>query len=229
MVEGRKDKRQFGAIRVPAQLRVEITANTTIPTQTINVSQNGVLLSGHHAKELDDFVRLKLFLPPSQQAIEVLGRVARKFSKNGKDCLGVQFIEMTSIDQNAWLEYISRVESLTVAQGSLTSTSHLLQERKSTGRSSQALIFRFQTDEGLRKFLDEFQSPEGFFIPVPLMKSIGEKIDLVVIRPQKDTTLELEGEVLPPQGQFPSAERMGLKVKMIDSSQKQADLRNFIS
>lgn len=229
MVDGRKDKRQFGAIRVPAQLRVELSEDVVQQTQTINVSQNGVLLAGPLAKEMDDFIRLKIFLPPTQLQIEVLGRIVRKFLKNAKECLGVQFIEMTSEHQNAWLEYVSRVESLTLAQGGLTSTSHLLQERKSSGRSTQALIFRFQTDENLATFLSELRSEEGFFIPVPLMKSIGEKIDLVLVRPQKDTTLDIEAEVLPPQGQFPSAERMGLKVKMVDSPQTSEELQKFIS
>ena len=228
-MEGRNDRRQFGALRIPAQLRVDVVQpGGDHSTQTVDVSQNGVLIQGTFAKELDDFVRIRVYLPPQQLPIEVLGRIARKFSKQGRESLGVQFIEMSSDHRTAWLEYISRIESLTLAQGSLTSTSHILSTRKMTGRSSQTLIFRFKTDAGLRNFVQEFQSAEGFFIPVPIMKSIGEKLDLLLVKEESDASIALEGEVLPPQGQFPSAERMGLKVRWIENPDQGESLRRFV-
>lgn len=228
-MEGRNDRRQFGALRIPAQLRAEVVHADLIPTQTIDVSQNGVLIQGPIPKDLDDFIRLRLYLPPQQAPIEALGRVARKFQRADREAFGIQFIEMTSEHQTAWLEYISRIESLTLAQGSLTSTSHLLQGRKATGRGAQGLIFRFKTPEGLRDFAADFTGEAGFFIPVPIMKSIGEKIELTLVKADSDEAFEVEGEVLPPQGQFPSAERMGLKVRLSADAARAAAFKKFAS
>lgn len=194
----------------------------------MNVSQSGVLVQGLSDQDLDVFVRIRIFLPPQHLPIQVLGRIARKILNQGHEFYGIQFIEMDFSEQNTWLEYISRIEALTLSQAALTTTSHLLQNRKLRGRGSQSLIFRFSSLDALKKFLSDLQSDQGFFIPVPLVKSIGEKIDLAIIRPDDDLIFDTEAEVLSPQGMYPSAERMGLKIKMVADQNTTDALTKFL-
>lgn len=228
MKEGRSDRRQFGALRIPAQLRIEFGENPVQEVNSINVSQSGVLIQGSLDIEVDEFIRLKIFLPPQQNVIHVLARVARKFLKTEVTAVGVQFIEISSADQNTWLEYISRIEALTLSQSTLTSTSHILQNRKLLGRGSQSLVFRFSTKEAMKKFLTDFQSDHGFFIPTPILKSIGETLEISLVAPDTNMIIDLDGEVVAPHGQFPSAERMGLKIRMIQNAEISKALEQYL-
>jgi c-di-GMP-binding flagellar brake protein YcgR len=226
--QGRKERRQFGSPRITAELRVEILDKTPFETKTVNISQNGVLLLASHSREVNDFVRLRIFLPPHFQSIEILGRVANQNKKNEKETLGIHFIELDSQERNQWLEYVSKVESLTEALKAESSATHTLAERRKTGRTAEVFVVRFKEGKKFEEFITKNMGTGGMFLSTPISKSLGEKVQVVIVHPVTDRTFEMEAEIVRVEGDSTSQKRMGMALHFLGMDEtKEKELQEF--
>jgi c-di-GMP-binding flagellar brake protein YcgR len=224
----KRERRQPGPSRIPAQLRVEILEKPPYEVITINVSHNGMLLRASHKREIDSFVRMRLFLPPTQEPVEILGRVASKVHVGTKEALGIHFIDFPSEEKEKWLAYLKRIEAL-ASDASDGPRAGGAPERRSTRRIASAFMVRFKSGEGLEEFVTQNISSGGMFLATTRTKAEGERIRLVVIHPVTDRTFELEAEVARSEGGSAPIGLMGVALRFLEMTpEKEAEFKLFV-
>lgn len=225
----KRERRQPGPSRLPAQLRVEFLEKPIREAVTINVSHNGMLVRAPHDREIDSFVRLRLFLPPRQEPVEILGRIASKIHTGGKEALGIHFIDFPSEEKEKWMIYLQRIDAISSGRVETTSPeAHV--ERRITVRTVSALMVRFKTSEGLEEFITRNVSTGGMFLATTMVKPVGERVKLVVVHPVTDQTFELDAEVVRVDGQGISGELMGIALRFLNlDPQREELLKRFMS
>lgn len=213
-----KERRQYGPSRVTAQLRVEFLGDPPKETRSINISHNGLLIEAEHTHEIDTFVRLRVYTPPDQQPFEVLCRVASQIQKQGRDAIGIQFVEISPEDQKRWLEYVLKVEKLTSGK-----------ERRKSSRLQDAYVVRFKSRDRLEEFFTKNISSGGLFISTSSTKSLGDRVQVVLVHPESGDVFELEAEVSRLDGQGATGKPMGMALKFSDlDGRKEEALKKFL-
>jgi len=160
---------------------------------TVNVSHNGMLVRASHDRSIDSFARMRLFLPPKLEPIEILGRVASKIHVGGKEVLGIHFIDFPSEEREKWMTCLKRIEALAGDEGPAPEPDG---DRRASKRIATAFMVRFKSGRGLEEFVTQNISSGGMFLATTTEKPVGEKVRLVVIHPVTDQTFELKAEVV---------------------------------
>ena len=197
------DEKNRKTDRTPSRIRAQLVQKNVTETTTINVSRNGVFLKETSERAVNSLIRLRLFLPPDQKSIEVFGRVAWKGKAAGVDGVGVQFLNVDSKDRAKWLEFIGEIEALTGSHKVSESESGLpsvgpadqKSERRAFTRTTASFMVRFRTRERLEHFIANNVSQGGMFLRTPVLRPIGERVQVVIIHPETDRDFEIEAEV----------------------------------
>jgi uncharacterized protein (TIGR02266 family) len=225
----KRERRQPGPSRIPAQLRVEFLEKPPSEAVTVNVSHNGMLVRASHKREIDSFARMRLFLPPKQEPIEILGRIASKVHVAGKEALGIHFIDFPSEEKEKWMAYLRRIESLAAADDAETTSPEKQIERRASRRLATAFMVRFKSSGGLEEFVTQNISSGGMFLATTMEKPVGERVRLVVVHPVTDQTFELEAEVVRNEGEAAAMGLMGIALRFLDlTPQKEETLKTFV-
>ncbi|MFH1261948.1 MAG: PilZ domain-containing protein [Pseudomonadota bacterium] len=217
------ERRQPGPSRIPAQLRIELLEDPVREAFTINISHNGLLVRMPHDREIDSFVRLRLYFRPNQEPIEILGRIASKVHAHGKEAMGIHFIDFPSLEKERWLAYIARMEAVAAEQGENTSPEGMI-ERRTSIRSPSALMVRFRGSERLEEFITKNVSAGGLFLATTHARAIGEQLRVVIIHPVTDQTYEFHAEVVRVDGAESPTDLMGIALRFIDVSEERLEL-----
>jgi len=225
-----KEKRR--APRISSRIRSEFLEKNRVEAITLNVSRNGIFVQTDAARPLNSLVRLKVYIPPDQRTIEIFGRVARKGTFEDKSGIGIHFLELASADREAWLSYVALVEKLNAGSTDSLSPSAPLprSERRSSPRTSASFMVRFKSTQRLEEFVSQNLSEGGMFLATPVLKPVGERIQVVVIHPTSAKDFEIEAEVIRINEEPTEDEPKGMALKFISlNQQRQAELKTFLA
>ncbi len=227
--------------RISSRIRAEIIGRRTVETYTVNVSRNGVFLRDKAEHQVNSVVRVRLFLPPEKIVINVLGRVAWRGQKDSFDGVGIQFLNMDTDARKTWLEFVAQVESLDATSRSI----HVEEppekpaplpspppepERRTTPRTRASFMVRFRSKNRLEHFMTNNLSQGGMFLKTPVLRQVGERVQVVIIHPDTELDFEIEAEVahINEQTSEKGPKGMGLKFVAITPELQQA-LAQFIA
>jgi len=185
-------------MRVMAQIQVAFEGQLDGPTNTINISQSGLLAPAPPSAKVADILHLTLFLPPQKDSVLATGRVARILERDGQALAGIQFLEMTDAHKDRWLSYMAMIESLSSERGEVTTSSVLLEERRKEGRNRQSFLLRFEDVQRLETFLKQSVLAGSYAFSYPMAKSPGDLVSLALLHPATDRTLEIEAQIATP-------------------------------
>jgi uncharacterized protein (TIGR02266 family) len=188
--------------RISARVRVVIIGRAAVESTTVNVSRNGIFLQDKTDRPVNGVVRLRLFLPPDRSTIEVLGRVAWQGKKGGSQGTGIQFLNLDTNDRKRWLKFISEVENLEASSRSIRvdeamqeESRAVEEERRNTPRTRASFMVRFRSKNRLEHFVTNNMSSGGMFLPTPVLRPVGERVQVVIIHPDTEQDFEIEAEV----------------------------------
>lgn len=197
MAEQKNERRQYAARRISARLRVCFADHPGQHFYSVNISQSGLLIQAPHLWPIDSFVGLEFFLPPDQNPISILGRVARHTKNEGTDFLGVQILEIEPDSRDRWLEYIAKIETLSSQQGERSSAQYILKEKHKHGKFIQSFVYRFDTPEKLIAFMSPHMISGGMIIQTPMTKTPGDEVTLTFVHPTTQKVFNLTATVTP--------------------------------
>lgn len=188
MVERRRDP------RIPARLRVELQEKSVLETFTANISRGGLFLEAPIQKRLNELVRLRVRLPNRPAPVEIFGKVAWQHQEGDPRGFGVHFLEIDSEDRRGWLAYLAEVSAILAgAQPGASETPG--PERRAALRKVASFFVRFRTAERLESFLTRDMSDGGMFLATPVLRNIGDQVQVVVVHPVTAAEFELCAEV----------------------------------
>lgn len=97
--------------RVPCHLSVSIKEGGTIyKSETLNISDGGILITTDHPLEIGTHIDLSLVLPNREGPITAVGKVAWvSKSSDGRAGVGVKFSRIDPTDLKAVVDYVNRV------------------------------------------------------------------------------------------------------------------------
>ena len=212
--------------RIAARVRVEFVERNKVETLTLDVSRNGMFVQGEVSRPANSFVRLRLFLPPAGQAVEVFGRVVRAGAIRGAPGIGINFLETPSADRDRWLDFVSQVENLDVSPEKGADPAR---DRRKAPRTESSFMVRFKSKEGLEGFFSKNLSAGGMFLPTPVLKPVGTKVQLVIIHPVNDKDFDLEAEVVRVNEDKTPEEPKGMALKFSSlTPERESQLKDFI-
>lgn len=187
-----------------------------------------MLVRASHKRELDSFARVRLFLPPKQEPVEILGRIASKVHVAGREALGIHFIDFPSEEKEKWMEYLKRIEALASDTVEATTTPEEYLERRTSRRFATAFMVRFASSDGLDEFVTQNVSSGGMFLATSMEKPTGEQVRIVMVHPVTDKTFEIDAEVVRQEEGF-SGGLMGIALRFLNlTPQREERLKTFV-
>lgn len=175
-----------------------------------------------HDRDVDSFVRMRVFIPPNQESFDVMARVASRVYSSNMEALGIHFIGIEPNDKTKWRTFLEHIQKLTGVAP--------IPERRDTHRLNSALMVRFGTKGRLEEFVTKNISLGGMFIATPIQKEIGEQLKLVLVHPETDEVFELLGEVTRLEGHEEDSNGLGFALKFIGLDElRQKQLYVFIA
>lgn len=186
-------------------------------SQTLNVSRNGIFVRDVAQAE-NSLVRLRLYVPPDQYKIEIFGRVAWKGEVGGMKGAGIHFLNLDSADRDHWITFVAQVENLDHAGEPSKPTLGTSAERRTAPRHKASYMVRFRSPERLQDFITTNLSSGGMFLGTPVLKNLGDRVQVVLVHPDQDKDFELEAEVVRINDTPSEAEAKGMALKFLELS-----------
>ncbi len=222
--------------RISSRIRVEFIEKSKTESTTVNVSRNGVFIRGESKRAVNGLVRLRFFIPPDNKSLEIFGRITWQGSREDIKGIGVHFMELASKDRDRWIEYVSLVEQLDAGESASTSgpcptpTHEPEQERRKDPRTESSFMVRFKTKKNLESFVTKNLSQGGMFLSTPVLKSIGTKIQVVIIHPTSGKDFDLAAEVVRVNEKATEEEAKGMALKFLPlENEKDDELKTFLA
>lgn len=199
---------------------------------TINVSRNGVCLASSTPRAVNGLVRLKLFLPPNEDPIEIFGKVAWQGVTRSEAGIGIHFLEIESRDRDRWVEFVSQVERLNAGDTASTPSSAQespVVERRASPRTTASFMVRFRSRKRLDEFVSQNLSAGGMFLSTPVLRPEGEKVSVVIIHPISGKDFSIDAEVVRANRTATENEMKGMALKFLNlDDEKQTELEAFL-
>ena len=158
-------------------------------------------------KVMEQYTELFVGIDVAKRTLEVALSSGESWTVNndaaGVAGVGVQFLNVDSKDRAKWLEFIGEIEALTGSHKVSESESGLpsvgpadqKSERRAFTRTTASFMVRFRTRERLEHFIANNVSQGGMFLRTPVLRPIGERVQVVIIHPETDRDFEIEAEV----------------------------------
>ncbi len=222
-------------VRVSSRIRVEVLEKNRVETISLNVSRNGIFIKEAADRPLNSLVRLRVYPPEEPKAIELLGRVAWKGSVEGTAGVGVHFLKLDSDDRDRWVEFVAQVEALDTIDPlsdhpHIPSIPEATSERRSAPRKLASFMVRFRTSERLREFVTRNVSTGGMFLETPVLKNLGDQVQVVIVHPDLDRDFEILAKVARLNPKKTDAEPKGMALEFLDlGEERQKELDTFLN
>ncbi|MFH1018134.1 MAG: PilZ domain-containing protein [Pseudomonadota bacterium] len=223
--------------RISAKIRAQIVGRQTVETSTVNVSRNGVFLKDTAQRPVNGVVRIRLYLPPEQAVVNILGRVAWSGKKSGFDGVGVQFLNLDTDARKKWIEFVAHVENLDASNHSIRTDEPSREpsppveaERRATPRTLASFMVRFSSKNRLEHFMTNNLSQGGMFLRTPVLRQVGERVQVVIIHPDTEEDFEIDAEVAHVNEQTTEQAPKGMGLKFISlTPEVEKALNEFIA
>ena len=197
-MDSQKERRQFAAPRVSAELKVIFRDFPNQKYLSTNISQSGILVLADHHWEPEEFVKFEVEIPPGNIRIPFVGRIARLFEAETKKHVAIQIIELEAEDRKVWLEYLSKIEELALEERTTSSTRLLLEDANQQIRYKKCFVFRFKLESEFRDYLQKAQQTGGIYIETSMTKTIGDNLEILFESPTTKKILTLNSTIVRP-------------------------------
>ena len=219
--------------RVSSRIPVQFPDRDSAERVTMNVSRHGILVADPAEHKEGGLVRLRLMVPPQQRPVDILGRVAWRNEMDGMHVMGIHFISMDSKERANWNSFIGVIEGLEDTDAFTGDKKKAKPtpapaapapdgERRRSERRQASFIVRFRDTARMEQFITENLSEGGMFLRTPVLKAVGDRIQVVVVHPVTNHDFELDAEVVHVNAASSDTEQkgMGLKFLPLDEEEK---------
>ena len=187
-----KDSGRRSSVRVKARLKVRFkNTNSFINEYTHNISKGGIFIRTNHLCGLREKVEVVLILPETQEEIVALGEVIHLVSpeeatEHTPAGMGIQIIEIKPEDQKRIEEFVKK---------HLKTDADIL-GRRVHPRVEAKIRVKFESKEALVEEYIHNISHGGIFITTNKPGKVHDQIGIILIHPENNQELFLEGEVV---------------------------------
>lgn len=187
-----KDAGRRSSVRVKARLKVRFkNTESFINEYTYNISKGGIFIRTNHPCALREKVEVFLILPGTQQEIVALGEVIHlvgpeQATEHTPAGMGIQILEIKPEDQNRIEEFIKK---------QIKTSSDVLGRREHPRLEAKVRV-KFESKEALVEEYIHNISHGGIFITTNKPAKIHDQIGIILIHPENNQELFLQGEVV---------------------------------
>jgi type IV pilus assembly protein PilZ len=218
-------------LRVDAQVEVQFKSFEQFYKEyTSNISRGGIFIQTGDPLPKQSVLEVRLILPHEPEPVMVVGevvhvidkRIARQHGWN--EGMGVQFVDYEETAKQAIDSYVKRKFEKDPSSKTPDRRRHL--------RVPMRLRVKFPD---MHTFLDNYASDisqGGIFIESGSPKQVGEILMVILVHPDTDEELELEGEVVRVSRHDPKTPKSvsGMAIKFINmTSEKRRAIDDFLA
>lgn len=226
-----KEKRRYPK-RFTTEVPVEFLDKAKSKGMLVNLSRDGILVTAKKIKPVNSFVRLKVFLPGSENGVTINGKVVRHTVINEVNGMGIQFLELDAEHRDVWLNYMSQFSR----NAKIMLKEMMVDEReeksvivKQPEPKSSQFILRFKSAQRVEDFFPQDWKNEDFFIRTDIKKDKGDKVTITMVHPVSQEQLQIHAVVQKYARHPVKVHKEGLFFKIAAyDSQLESQIRKFL-